>query len=298
VSGYIRLHRKFLEWEWFDDKNMVKLWVWLVLEAQWRDREFRGRKVRRGQVLTEFRTMARKTNLSVRTVRTCIQRFISTHELTQESTRHGTLLTLCKYRELNPLSESPDTQTDTQDVTQTPHIRRNIEESKEVYIKEKYKKEKIPTLQNLIEVEIPIVLRSLPGFCSLWEDWLKKKCKRPAKDRWSDLKYCVQALALFEKKHHEGCDVIKTLELGEERNWKGWQDDYFEPPGGGSSQTTNKGADWRRQEQNAATAARFKQKPHGQPETGGNRDLSAGSLLKLPQGLNCGVDRNMGRDCL
>ena len=279
MSGYIRLHRKLIDWEWFGDAETLKLFLWLLLEANFRDRMFRGRLVRRGQVLTEFRTIAYKTGLSVRSVRTRIKRLISTHELTQESTRSYTLLTICKYKDYNPLSESSDTLFDTQIDTETTHRRRKKEEP----LKEKDKKEKIPSLQDLIEVEIPMVLRSLPGFGSLWEDWLKKKTSRTAKERWSDLKYCVQALALFERKHREGCDVIKTLELGEERNWTGWKEDYFEDP---VHLNQNKGADWRRQEQNAATAARYKLKNPDGRQTGGDSNLPTGTLLKLSQGLN------------
>ena len=274
MSGYIRLHRKLIDWEWFDRPRTLSVFIYLLLDANHQDASYHGRAVKRGQTITGLRTISVGTGVSFQSVRTEIANLVRTGEITQEVTHQGRVITICNYNEYNSdLPEANKRSTNDQQLTKR---------TKEGYLKEKDKKEKIPTLQNLIEVEIPIALRSLPGFCSLWEDWLKKKTSRPAKERWSDLKYCAQALALFERKHREGCDVLKTLTQGEERNWKGWMDGYFEDP---VHLNQNKGADFDRQQRNAATVARYRQKPHDR-ETGGNRDLLTGTLLKLPQRLN------------
>ena len=289
MSGYIRLHRKLIDWEWFDRPRTLSVFIYLLLDANHQDASYHGRAVKRGQTITGLRTISVGTGVSFQSVRTEIANLVKTGEISQEVTPQGRVITICNYNEYNSdLPEANKRSTNDQQTTnkQLTNDQQLTKRTKEGLLKEKDKKEKIPTLQNLIEVEIPIVLRSLPGFCSLWEDWLKKKTSRTAKERWSDLKYCVQALALFERKHREGCDVLKTLTQGEERNWKGWMDGYFEQPGDSSSSTTNKGADWRRQEQNAATAARYKLKNPHDRETGGDSNLPTGSLLKLPQRLN------------
>ena len=33
MEGYIQIHRKILEWEWFDDHNTFRLFMYLLLKA-------------------------------------------------------------------------------------------------------------------------------------------------------------------------------------------------------------------------------------------------------------------------
>ena len=37
-NGWIKIHRKLLEWEWADDPNMVALWIHLLLNANLTDK--------------------------------------------------------------------------------------------------------------------------------------------------------------------------------------------------------------------------------------------------------------------
>ena len=96
-NGWIKLHRKFLEWEWFDKPEMVQLFIFLLLSANHADNDWRGMTIKRGQLVTSYASIKEKTGLSVQTIRTCIRRLKSTSELTSKVTSQFTIITICNY---------------------------------------------------------------------------------------------------------------------------------------------------------------------------------------------------------
>lgn len=97
MPGWIKLHRRFLEWEWYSTEGMVRLFVALLLLANHEERQWRGLTIRRGQILTSRERLARVTGLSEQTVRTCLSRLKSTSEITSKSTNKFTLITISNY---------------------------------------------------------------------------------------------------------------------------------------------------------------------------------------------------------
>ena len=50
MIGYIQLHRKLLEWEWFQKPEMVVVFLTLLLLANHQDGNWQGHEVKRGQL--------------------------------------------------------------------------------------------------------------------------------------------------------------------------------------------------------------------------------------------------------
>jgi hypothetical protein len=97
MEGWVTLHRKFLQWEWFDKAEMVQLFIWLLLNASHTDRKWQGQVVKRGQILTTTPKIMEALNLSAQQTRTCIGRLKSTGEITCKSTNKYTIITICNY---------------------------------------------------------------------------------------------------------------------------------------------------------------------------------------------------------
>lgn len=114
MEGWLSLHRRFLEWEWFDKSEMVQLFIYLLLSANHTDCKWRGIEVKRGQLITSLEKMSAATSLSQRVVRTCINRLKTTGEIATESTNQFTIVTICgydKYQDTESISDKPiDTQ--------------------------------------------------------------------------------------------------------------------------------------------------------------------------------------------
>lgn len=96
-KGWIRLHRRLLDWEWYSDTNMVRLFVHLLLKANTDCRRWQGREVPRGSLVTSRATLEDETGLSQKTIRTCLARLIATGEIEIEATHRFSLVTICNF---------------------------------------------------------------------------------------------------------------------------------------------------------------------------------------------------------
>lgn len=96
-EGWIKLHRRFLEWEWFDKPEMVCLFVYLLLSANHEEKQWHGQTILRGQVLTSREKLSKATGLSVKQVRTCMTRLEETHEVVRKTASKWTIVTICNY---------------------------------------------------------------------------------------------------------------------------------------------------------------------------------------------------------
>ena len=97
MEGWICLQRKFVEWEWFDDAIMVKLFIYLLLKANYEPKKWHGVEIGRGQIITGRHQLAFETNLSEQQVRTALKKLESTGEITTKTTNKFSIVTICNY---------------------------------------------------------------------------------------------------------------------------------------------------------------------------------------------------------
>jgi hypothetical protein len=97
MVGWIKIYRKLIEWEWFNDSKMVHLFIYLLISANHKDGTFKGQKVKRGQVITGRIKISAVTGISEQSIRTCLQRLESTNEITIKTTNKNSVITLLNY---------------------------------------------------------------------------------------------------------------------------------------------------------------------------------------------------------
>lgn len=97
MEGWIKLHRKLMEWEWFDNSEMVHLLIYFLLKANHKANMWRGVEVLPGQFITTLPDIKKDTGISVQSVRTCLDRLKSTGVITDRSTNKFRVITICKY---------------------------------------------------------------------------------------------------------------------------------------------------------------------------------------------------------
>ena len=115
AGGFIKLHRQILNWEWYLDTNTFRLFIHLLLKANYENSSFQGRIIRRGQLVTSLTGLAAGTALTVRQVRDSLDKLKMTGEVTCSSTSRYTVITVVKYDDY----QSSDTQNGTQMTRQT-----------------------------------------------------------------------------------------------------------------------------------------------------------------------------------
>lgn len=95
--GFIKLHRKIIEWEWYSDIYVTRLFLHLLVTANFENKKWRGIIIKRGEQVSSYKNLARDTGLSIQQVRTAIKKLKSTHELTSKATKSYTLFHLTNY---------------------------------------------------------------------------------------------------------------------------------------------------------------------------------------------------------
>ena len=95
---YIKLSTEICKWEWFTDGNMLKLWIYLLTNAQqFKETKYKGLVIRKGQVIVGRKKLAQELSMSEQQIRSCINRLKSTNEITTETTNKYTLITIVNY---------------------------------------------------------------------------------------------------------------------------------------------------------------------------------------------------------
>lgn len=97
MVGHIKLDRKILEWEWYKDANVSRLFIHLLLIANHKDGRWQGNEVKRGQVITGLDKLSLATGLSIMQIRTCFDKLTTTSEVTVKVTNKFRVVTICKY---------------------------------------------------------------------------------------------------------------------------------------------------------------------------------------------------------
>lgn len=97
MKGYIKLHRRILDWEWYKDSNTKNIFIHLLLNACYDDCRFMGQSVSKGEYITSLSRISSDLNIPIRQVRTAIKRLVQTGEIDTQTTNKYTKVTICNY---------------------------------------------------------------------------------------------------------------------------------------------------------------------------------------------------------
>lgn len=103
-NGYISLWRSFLKWEWYDDINTKTLFLHCLLNANYKENNWHGISIKKGQFVTSVQKLSVETGLSTQNIRTSLKKLELTNELTKQTFPNYTIITVknwSKYQEGN-----------------------------------------------------------------------------------------------------------------------------------------------------------------------------------------------------
>lgn len=90
MSGFVKVDRSLLQWEWKDVPEMVALWINILLQANYKDYKWHGKVYEKGSFPTSLDKLSRETGLSLHQIRTCLKRLKKAELITVESGKEGT----------------------------------------------------------------------------------------------------------------------------------------------------------------------------------------------------------------
>ena len=136
-EGYVKLLRKFKKWEWYKNQNVKAAFIHCLLRANYENQKWQEKTIKRGSFVTSLSNFSSETGLSIQQTRTALEHLKSTNDITMETTRKYSIITVVNYskyqddnKKVNKQSthrQHRDKQTDNKQVT-------TIKERKEVYV--------------------------------------------------------------------------------------------------------------------------------------------------------------------
>lgn len=97
MQGWVKIHRKFQNWEWRDSPKHVAVFLDLLLEANHKDNSYRGVNIKAGSLTTSYQAISARTGVSVRSVRTVLRDLKTTNEVTHKTTRHYSIISIANW---------------------------------------------------------------------------------------------------------------------------------------------------------------------------------------------------------
>ena len=201
-GNFIKINRSILDWEWYPDINTTRLFLHLLLKANWKDARWQGYEIKRGSLVTSLQTLASETGLTVNKVRTALEHLQKTGEITSKTTNKFTLITIEKYgvfQDLQSNESQTKPQTNHNQITNKPQTNHNqittIEEKKEYKEHEEIKEEKEELKKESTERKKIVP----PFFDSVWKDVILLYPRRKGLEEECKIKY-YELLEQYEDK--------------------------------------------------------------------------------------------------
>ena len=105
LNGFVKIHRKLIQWGWYQDNVVKGVFLHLLLTAAFRETEWMGRTIKTGQVITSYGRLAEDLGFGVRQIRTAINKLKSTGEITSEATNKYTIITIVNWDDYQCLDD-------------------------------------------------------------------------------------------------------------------------------------------------------------------------------------------------
>lgn len=97
TKGFIAIYRSIKNWEWYDDVKVKVLFIDLLLTCNWKQKNWKGKVVNRGETITSINNLALSSGLTVKEVRTALKKLEMTNEITTERANGFTKITINNF---------------------------------------------------------------------------------------------------------------------------------------------------------------------------------------------------------
>ena len=97
MIGFLILHRRLLDWEWYKDTNTKSLFIHCLLKCNWEDKNWKGIIIERGSFITSVNTLSFELGLTIQQIRSAIKKLENSKQITIKTTNKNTLLSVVKY---------------------------------------------------------------------------------------------------------------------------------------------------------------------------------------------------------
>ncbi len=96
-AGWIKLHRRLLDWEWYSDTTTFRLFMHILLKANFKKSRFQGMEVPAGGFVTSAKSISAATGLTNSQIRTSLSKLERTNEIAIKTTNKFSIISIVKW---------------------------------------------------------------------------------------------------------------------------------------------------------------------------------------------------------
>lgn len=97
-GGFVKIYRNLPKWRWYSDDITFRVFMHLLLTAQYKDTPWQERVLREGQAVTGSQKLADDLGLSRQQVRTALRKLQATNSITIETTNKYSVITVTNWQ--------------------------------------------------------------------------------------------------------------------------------------------------------------------------------------------------------
>lgn len=102
-NSWIKLPRLFMNWQWYQNTNMVHLYLYLLLNANIENKLYFGISIQRGECLVSLSTLSRDTGISRDSLKRYLKKLKDTKEISYKKLSKGRIIVLLDFDKFQPV---------------------------------------------------------------------------------------------------------------------------------------------------------------------------------------------------
>jgi DNA-binding MarR family transcriptional regulator len=92
--GFIPLQRTILEWQWYQNSNVARLFIHILLKSNFKSKMWQGHKIKEGEFITSIDKLHVELGISTQSIRTTLDKLEKTGYIQRKSTNKFTRIKL------------------------------------------------------------------------------------------------------------------------------------------------------------------------------------------------------------
>ena len=94
---WIKLHSNIIDWEWYSDSNVMRLWIHILLKTNYKDNVYKNIPINKGTHMTSIESLSKGTGLSFSKVRNSLNKLKTTGEITIKTFNKYSIIQVVKW---------------------------------------------------------------------------------------------------------------------------------------------------------------------------------------------------------
>ena len=203
MAGFIKIYRNLTKWGWYDDANTMRVFLDILLHANYQDGEYHGYPVKAGECVIGRKALAQRLGISERSVRTALEHLKSSGEVTIKTTNRFSIVTVANWEKYQVEGDATDQQNVQQLTNNRPTTDQQLTTSKKERKKERKNNNRGFTPPTLEEVRSYCSERKNKVDAETFWDFYQGKGWMVGKNKMKDWKAAVRTWEKSRSESHK-----------------------------------------------------------------------------------------------